>query len=97
MQQVEQEWECNEMGRMQCARMMSQPARNDKKKNKEKKKHKEINATMQIRKHKNNNVMSNDLTQDKTQKTIKKTPLDEGGFLMFMTKCKAQVAIAWCY
>jgi hypothetical protein len=31
---------------------MSQPARNDKRKNKEKKKHKEKNATMQIRKHK---------------------------------------------
>jgi hypothetical protein len=41
--------------------------------------------------------MSNDLTQDKTQKTIKKTPLDEGGFLIFMTKCTTQVAIAWCY
>jgi hypothetical protein len=31
---------------------MSQPARNDKRKNKEKKKHKEKNVTMQIRKHK---------------------------------------------
>jgi hypothetical protein len=41
VQQVEQEEECNEMGRMQCARMMSQPARNDKGKKKEKKNQKE--------------------------------------------------------
>ncbi len=76
---------------------MSQLVRNDKKKKQREEEAKIKKCNNANQKTQNNNVMSNDLTKDKTQKNILKMPLDEGAFLISMMKCKAQVAIVGCY